>query len=120
EPLPPLPKLIGASPSGTSESLISLSDLTLNMADLTLDTLDPKKTRPSVKVSPAYVIKKKIKKSLAGLKPCSDKKADLSTEQLLLTLIEDVKGLKRQIEIPSSTPPSSSQPSSSKASKQKI
>ncbi|GJX65589.1 retrovirus-related pol polyprotein from transposon TNT 1-94 [Tanacetum coccineum] len=119
EPFPPLPKLIGATPSGTSESLISLSDLTLNMADLTLDTPDPKKTRPSVKVSPAYVIKKKTKKSPAGLKPCSDKKADSSTEQLLLTLIEDVKGLKRQIEIPSSAPPSSSQQSSSEASKQK-
>ncbi|GKF18626.1 hypothetical protein Tco_0063544 [Tanacetum coccineum] len=52
EPLPPLPKLIG-------KSLISLSDLALNMADLTIDTPKPKKTRPSAKVSPAYVIKKK-------------------------------------------------------------
>ncbi|GJX86158.1 retrovirus-related pol polyprotein from transposon TNT 1-94 [Tanacetum coccineum] len=119
EPLPPLPKLIGAAPSGTSESLISLSDLTLNMADLTLDTPVPKKTRPSVKVSPAYVIKKKTEKSPVVPKPCSDKKADSSTEQLLLTLMEEVKGLKRQIEIPSGTPPSSSQPSSSKATKQK-
>nr|GEV11878.1 hypothetical protein [Tanacetum cinerariifolium] len=59
EPLPPLPKLIGAAPSGTSESLIVLSDLTLNMADLTLDTPILKKTRPSVKVSPAYFIKKR-------------------------------------------------------------
>ncbi|GKA62256.1 retrovirus-related pol polyprotein from transposon TNT 1-94 [Tanacetum coccineum] len=50
EPLPPLPKLIGAALSGTSESIISLSNLTLNMADLTLDTLIPRKTRPSVKV----------------------------------------------------------------------
>ncbi|GJS50925.1 retrovirus-related pol polyprotein from transposon TNT 1-94 [Tanacetum coccineum] len=33
ESLPPLPKLIGATPAGTSDSLISLSDLTLNMAD---------------------------------------------------------------------------------------
>ncbi|GKD76791.1 retrovirus-related pol polyprotein from transposon TNT 1-94, partial [Tanacetum coccineum] len=48
EPLPPLPKLIGATPSGTSE-----------------------------------------KKSPAGPKPCSDKKADSSTEQLLLTLMEE-------------------------------
>ncbi|GJR64812.1 hypothetical protein Tco_0010877 [Tanacetum coccineum] len=118
EPLPPLPKLIGAAPFGTSESLISLSDLTLNMADLTLDTPDPKKTRPSVKVSPAYVIKNKIEKSLAGPKPCSDKTAHSSTEQLLLTLMEEVKGLKRQIEIPSGTPPSNSQPSSSKVYKQ--
>ncbi|GKA51455.1 retrovirus-related pol polyprotein from transposon TNT 1-94 [Tanacetum coccineum] len=117
EPLPP--KLIGAAPSSTLESLISLSDLTLNMANLTLDTPDLKKTRLSVKVSPAYVIKKKTVKSPAGPKPCSDKKADSSTEKLLITLMEEVKGLKRQIRIPSSTPPSSSQPSSSKASKQK-
>ncbi|GKE42525.1 retrovirus-related pol polyprotein from transposon TNT 1-94, partial [Tanacetum coccineum] len=79
----------------------------------------PKKTRPSVKVSPAYVIKKKTEKSPAGSKTCSDKKVDSSIEQLLLTLMEEVKGLKRQIEIPSGTPPSSSQLSSSKASKQK-
>ncbi|GJU56120.1 reverse transcriptase domain-containing protein [Tanacetum coccineum] len=38
EPLPPLPKLTGADPSGASKSLISLSDLTANMADLTLNT----------------------------------------------------------------------------------
>ncbi|GKD68079.1 retrovirus-related pol polyprotein from transposon TNT 1-94 [Tanacetum coccineum] len=110
EPLPPF---------GTSDSLISLSDLTLNMADLTLDTPEHKKTIPSTKVSPAYVIKKKTEKSPVGSKPCSDKKADSSTEQLLLTLMEEVKGLNRQIEIPSGTPPSSTQPSSSKASKQK-
>nr|GFA33747.1 hypothetical protein [Tanacetum cinerariifolium] len=88
EPLPPLPKLIGA-PSGTSESLISLFDLTLNMADLTLDTPKPKKTRPSVKVSPAYVIKKKTEKSPADPIQCSAKKADSSTKQLLLTLMEE-------------------------------
>ncbi|GKB83546.1 retrovirus-related pol polyprotein from transposon TNT 1-94 [Tanacetum coccineum] len=74
EPLPHLPKLIGAAPSGTSKSLISLSDLTLNMADLTLDTPIPKKTRPSVNVSPTYVIKKKTEKSHAVPKLCSDKK----------------------------------------------
>ncbi|GKE84042.1 hypothetical protein Tco_1557784, partial [Tanacetum coccineum] len=119
EPLSPLPKLIRAAPSGTSESLISLSDLTLNMADLTLDTPNPKKTKPFVKVSHAYVIKKKTEKSHAGPKPCSDKKADSSTEQLLLTLMKEVKVLKRQIEIPLGTPPSNSQPSSSKVSKQK-
>ncbi|GKG04034.1 hypothetical protein Tco_0314421, partial [Tanacetum coccineum] len=82
-------KLIGAAPSHTSESLISLSDLTLNMVDLTLNTPDPKKTRPSVKVSHAYVIKKKTEKSLGDPKSCFDKKADSSTEQLLLTLMEE-------------------------------
>nr|GFB39118.1 hypothetical protein [Tanacetum cinerariifolium] len=81
EPFPPLPKLIRAAPSGTSENLISLFDLTLNMADLTLDTPVPKKTRPSVKVSPTYVIKKKTKKSHAGPNPCSDKKSDSSTKK---------------------------------------
>ncbi|GJW63139.1 retrovirus-related pol polyprotein from transposon TNT 1-94 [Tanacetum coccineum] len=120
EPLPPLPKLIGAAPSGTSESLISLTGLTLNMADLTLDSSVSKKTRPtSIKMSPAYVIKKKTKKSHVVPKPCPDKKDDSSTEQLLLTLMEEVKGLKKQIKIPSGTPPSSSQPSCSKATKQK-
>ncbi|GKF81916.1 hypothetical protein Tco_0243572, partial [Tanacetum coccineum] len=90
EPLPPLPKLIGAAPAGTSDSLISLSDLTLNMADLTLDSSIPKRTRPtSVKVLLAYVIKKKTLKSPVVPEPCSDKKADSSTEQLLLTLIEE-------------------------------
>ncbi|GJZ78799.1 retrovirus-related pol polyprotein from transposon TNT 1-94 [Tanacetum coccineum] len=91
EPLPPLPKLIGVAPSVTLDSIISLSDLTLNMVDLTLDTPVLKKTRPSVKVSPSNVIKKKTKKSLVVPKPCSDKKADSFTEQLLLTLMEEPK-----------------------------
>ncbi|GJZ94481.1 retrovirus-related pol polyprotein from transposon TNT 1-94 [Tanacetum coccineum] len=78
EPLPPLHYLIGAATLCTSGAgLICVSDLTLNMADLTLDTPDPKKTRPSVKVSPTYVIKKKTEKSLVGPKPCSNKKAPL-------------------------------------------
>ncbi|GKC32815.1 hypothetical protein Tco_1040109, partial [Tanacetum coccineum] len=68
EPLPPLPKLIGAAPSGTLEN-----------------------TRPSVKVSHAHVIKKKTEKSPAVPKPCYDKKADSSTKQLLLTLMEEPK-----------------------------
>nr|GEX56560.1 reverse transcriptase domain-containing protein [Tanacetum cinerariifolium] len=89
EPLPPLPKLIGAAPSGNSKNLISLSDLTLNMADLTLKTLVLKKTRPSIKMSHAPIIKKRIEKSHAIPKPCSNKKSDSSTEQLLLTLIEE-------------------------------
>ncbi|GJW50279.1 hypothetical protein Tco_0091630 [Tanacetum coccineum] len=96
EPLPPLPKLIGVAPAGTLDSLILLSDLTLNMADLTLNTYVPKKTKPtSVKVSPAYVIKKKTEnKSPAVLESCSNKKADSSTEQLLLTLMEEESGPK--------------------------
>nr|GEX28249.1 retrovirus-related Pol polyprotein from transposon TNT 1-94 [Tanacetum cinerariifolium] len=68
KPRPPLPKLIGAAPSGTSE-----------------------RTRPSIKVSPAYVINKKTEKSPADPNSCSDKKDDLSTKQLLLTLMEEPK-----------------------------
>nr|GEV69979.1 retrovirus-related Pol polyprotein from transposon TNT 1-94 [Tanacetum cinerariifolium] len=93
KPLPPLLKLIEAAPSGISERVISLSDLTLNIADLLLTPPDPKKIRPYVKVSPAYVIKKKTEKYHVDPNPCSDKKADSSTEQLLLTLIEEIKVL---------------------------
>nr|GEW02967.1 hypothetical protein [Tanacetum cinerariifolium] len=105
EPLPPLPKLIGAAPAGTSYSLISLSDLTLNKADLTLNTSVLKKTKPtSVIVLPAHVIKRKTEnKSPVVFESCSDKKADAFAEKLLLTLVEEVKGLKKQIEIPSGT-----------------
>nr|GEV75363.1 retrovirus-related Pol polyprotein from transposon TNT 1-94 [Tanacetum cinerariifolium] len=82
EPLPPIPDIIGAAPAGTSNSLISLSNLTLNMADLSLNTSVPKMTRPTfVKVSPAYVIKIKTKnKSPAVPKSFSDKKVDSSTK----------------------------------------
>nr|GEU63711.1 hypothetical protein [Tanacetum cinerariifolium] len=75
------------------DSLISLYDLTLNMADLTLDMSVPKKTKPtSVKVSLGYVIKKKTEnKSLVVSESCTDKKADSSTEQFLFTLMEEIK-----------------------------
>ncbi|GJS52293.1 retrovirus-related pol polyprotein from transposon TNT 1-94 [Tanacetum coccineum] len=66
EPLPPLPKLIGAKPTSISISLISLADLRTKMADLTLNTT--KSTRTNKRF---------------------DKKADTSTEQLLLTLMEE-------------------------------
>ncbi|GKC88086.1 retrovirus-related pol polyprotein from transposon TNT 1-94 [Tanacetum coccineum] len=121
EPLPPLPKLIGAAPAGTSNSLISLADLTLNMANLTLNLSDPKKTKPAYdKVSPTYVIKKKTKTmSPAVHVPQLEKKADLSVEQLLLTLIDEVKSLKEQIKVPSDNSLSVSQTGSSKSSKGK-
>ncbi|GJV60958.1 hypothetical protein Tco_1467058 [Tanacetum coccineum] len=47
---------------------------------------------------------------LIGAAPVAipDKNADSSIEQLLLTLIEEVKGLKKQIEIPSGTTSSNS------------
>ncbi|GJW82261.1 retrovirus-related pol polyprotein from transposon TNT 1-94 [Tanacetum coccineum] len=52
EPLPPLPKLVEAESSGTSNNLISLSDLTTNMAELTLNTASSKKSNKSAKKVP--------------------------------------------------------------------
>ncbi|GJY78106.1 retrovirus-related pol polyprotein from transposon TNT 1-94 [Tanacetum coccineum] len=108
EPLPPLPKLVGVAPAGTSNSLISLADLTLNMADLTLNTSVPKKTKPtSDKVSPAYAITKKTETNSPVVPvPQPEKKVDLSAEQLLLTLMDEVKSLKEQIKVPSENSPS--------------
>ncbi|GJZ94480.1 hypothetical protein Tco_0666683 [Tanacetum coccineum] len=105
---------------GRRKDKISSKEVVFTKADESSSTLAPEITSDSKsEFSPTYVIKKKTEKSLVGPKPCSNKKADSSTEQLLLTLIEEVKGLKRKIKIPSGTPPSSTQPSSSKASKQK-
>ncbi|GJZ10548.1 hypothetical protein Tco_0545307 [Tanacetum coccineum] len=59
EPLPPLPKLTRAYPSGAFKSLISLSDLTVNMVDLTLNTASKEIKKSSNKVSQTYVIKKR-------------------------------------------------------------
>ncbi|GJY09383.1 retrovirus-related pol polyprotein from transposon TNT 1-94 [Tanacetum coccineum] len=121
EPLPPLPKLTGADPFGASKSLISLSDLTTNMADLTLNTASKEIKKSSNKVSQTYVIKKRTEsKHLAVQNSCPDKNALPSTEQLLLTLMEEVKGIKKQILIPSNTSSSVSQACSSKTPKQKV
>ncbi|GJY67967.1 ankyrin repeat-containing protein [Tanacetum coccineum] len=121
EPLPPLHKLIGAKPVGTSNNVISLADLTLNMADLTLDISIPKRTNPtSDKVSPSHANKKNTEtKSPVVPIPHPEKKTDSSDEQLLLTLIEEVKSLKEQIKVPSDNSPSVSQTRSSKSSKGK-
>nr|GEU97917.1 hypothetical protein [Tanacetum cinerariifolium] len=72
EPLPPLPKL---EPSGASKNLISLSDLTASMADLTLNNAS-----------------KETKNLLIKYKNVLP-----STEQLLLTLMEEVKGVKQYL-----------------------
>ncbi|GJR69811.1 retrovirus-related pol polyprotein from transposon TNT 1-94 [Tanacetum coccineum] len=94
EPLPPLPKLTRADPSGASKSLISLSDLTTIMADLTLNTASKETKKCSNKVSQTYVIKKRTEsKHPAVQNSCPDKNVLPSTEQLLLTLMEEVKGI---------------------------
>ncbi|GJS79871.1 hypothetical protein Tco_0729752 [Tanacetum coccineum] len=68
------------------------------MDELTLNTLVPKMTKPTYdKVSPLHTIKKKTKtKSPAVSVPQLKKKADLSAEQLLLTLMDEVKSLKNK------------------------
>nr|GEU90945.1 zf-CCHC domain-containing protein/UBN2 domain-containing protein [Tanacetum cinerariifolium] len=89
-PLPPLPKLTGAEPSVASKNLISLSELTANMVDLTLNTASKKIKNSSNKVSQTYVIKKKTKPKHPAVQFFwHDKNALPSTEKLLLTLIEE-------------------------------
>ncbi|GJV44675.1 hypothetical protein Tco_1429211 [Tanacetum coccineum] len=81
------------------------------MDELTLNTLVPKMTKPTYdKVSPLRTIKKKTEtKSPAVSLPQLKKKVDLSAEQLLLTLMDEVKSLKEQIKVPSNNSPSVSQ-----------
>ncbi|GKE08337.1 hypothetical protein Tco_1411888, partial [Tanacetum coccineum] len=81
------------------------------MDELTLNTLVPKMTKPTYdKVSPLRTIKKKTEtKSPAVSLPQLKKKVDLSAEQLLLTLMDEVKSLKEQIKVPSNNYPSVSQ-----------
>ncbi|GJZ72063.1 hypothetical protein Tco_0635914, partial [Tanacetum coccineum] len=105
-PLPPLPKLTGAELANSSK-IPSLTNLTLTKTV-------PKKTHlTSEKVS---TVRGKI-----GSKPPSisesylDKNIDLTTKKLLLTLMEEVKGLKEHIKLPIDTSPFESQSSRSKS-----
>ncbi|GJX41616.1 probable LRR receptor-like serine/threonine-protein kinase [Tanacetum coccineum] len=74
EPLPPLPKPLGAEPIGTSND----------------KTKQVTKKESSVKATK----KKAHTKSPSVPDPSPNKKVDSSTEQLFLTLIKEVKGLK--------------------------
>ncbi|GJX66689.1 hypothetical protein Tco_0301032 [Tanacetum coccineum] len=113
-PQPPLPKLTMAEPSVTSNSLISLADLTQNY------TISKKNKQLTNKVGHAYVIKKKTEtKPPAVLKTCSEEKADSFTKKFLLTLMEEVKGLKEHIKIPLVISLLDSHASSSKPLKEK-
>nr|GEX22839.1 uncharacterized mitochondrial protein AtMg00810-like [Tanacetum cinerariifolium] len=109
----------GAELADTSNCLISLADLTLNMADLTLNTSISKKTKPtSDKVSHTHAIKKKTEtKSSTVPTLIFEKKSEASTENLLLTLIKEVKSLKEHIKVPSDNSTPVSQTRSSKSSK---
>ncbi|GKB93882.1 hypothetical protein Tco_0980019 [Tanacetum coccineum] len=71
-------------------------------------------------VSPTHAIKKKTKtKSSTVPALISEKKGEASTENLLLTLMEEVTSLKEHIKVPSDNSPSVSQTGSSKSSKGK-
>ncbi|GJZ87144.1 retrovirus-related pol polyprotein from transposon TNT 1-94 [Tanacetum coccineum] len=114
ESLPPLPKLTGVEPIGTSADVLTLTDLTLT----------PSVFEETIKVHDKKLAVKAPKKkaqtmSPSALKPIYVKIADSSTEKLLLTLMEEVKDLKEQIKIPSNTSPSVSLSGSFKSAKGK-
>ncbi|GKB32048.1 hypothetical protein Tco_0871449 [Tanacetum coccineum] len=114
EPLPPLRKLLGARPNENSKDDISLADLTLT------STVSDEIKKVSDKRLAVKLLKKKsqpVTSSVPDL-PLS-KRADSSTKRLLLTLMEEVKGLKEQIKIPSDTSLSISQSGSSMFAKGK-
>ncbi|GJX79197.1 hypothetical protein Tco_0327346 [Tanacetum coccineum] len=89
EPLPPLPKLLRAKPIGTSKDVIPsvASVQTITIPDKTKKVTEKE---PSIKASK----KKAQTKTPVILDPIPNKKVDSSTEELLLTLMEEIKGLK--------------------------
>ncbi|GJX35466.1 retrovirus-related pol polyprotein from transposon TNT 1-94 [Tanacetum coccineum] len=91
-PMPSLPKLKGVEPSGTTECLTN-----------------PKTKQTTDKVVPINVNQKTKTKS----------PSDSPIEKLLLTLMQEVKGLKEQIQTHSETLPPSSQSGSSRSAKGK-
>ncbi|GJZ66341.1 hypothetical protein Tco_0623037, partial [Tanacetum coccineum] len=92
EPLPPLLKLSGAEPIGTSSGVISTTDLTQTsiVSNKTKQVADKNYMIKSVK-------KKAQTKTLGVPEPKLEKKANSTTKELLLTLMKEVKGLKEQI-----------------------
>ncbi|GJZ51628.1 hypothetical protein Tco_0606143, partial [Tanacetum coccineum] len=114
EPLPPLPKLSGAESIGTSNDVIPLADLTQT------STVFDKTKQATKKESSVKAIKKKTQtKSPFVLGSSPDNKADSSTKQLFLTLMEEVRGLKEKIKPPSDNSAFVSQTWSSKSTKGK-
>ncbi|GJR20372.1 retrovirus-related pol polyprotein from transposon TNT 1-94 [Tanacetum coccineum] len=109
EPLPHLPKLLGAKPIGTSKDVIPSSDLIQTF------TVFDKTKHVTKKESNVKYVKKKAQTKTPSAPDFSPKtKADSSTKQLILTLMIEVKRLKEQIK-----PSSVSQTRSSKFRKGK-
>nr|GFC07151.1 hypothetical protein [Tanacetum cinerariifolium] len=90
------------------------------MAELTLNNSSKRSKKSYVKVSRTYVIKKTEPKVETVQISCSEKKASPSIEQLLLSLMEEVKGIKDHIKIPFVTSSSGSLATSFMPSKQKV
>nr|GEW91838.1 hypothetical protein [Tanacetum cinerariifolium] len=92
KPLPLLPKLIWAEPTTASSDILTL-------ADLTQTPIIPKETKKVPEKGTTIKAPKKRTHNVSPFipNPILDKKVDSSTEQLLLTLMEEVKGLKAQI-----------------------
>ncbi|GJX48056.1 retrovirus-related pol polyprotein from transposon TNT 1-94 [Tanacetum coccineum] len=114
DPLPPLPKLSGAELVGTSNDIIPPTDL------IYTSTIFDKTKQVTEKESLIKYVKKKAQTktpSVPNSKP--EKKVDSSTEQLLLTLMKEVKGLKVQIKPLYDNSSSVSQTRSSKSGKNK-
>nr|GEU60895.1 retrovirus-related Pol polyprotein from transposon TNT 1-94 [Tanacetum cinerariifolium] len=114
EPLPPLPKLIKVESIGKSTDVLTLAYLTQN--PVVSEEIKKVPDKRSAIKSPK---KKAQTVSPSAPDPIPVKKADSSTKELLLTLMEEVKGLKEQIKIPSDSFPSVSQSGSSKSAKSK-
>ncbi|GJX62922.1 retrovirus-related pol polyprotein from transposon TNT 1-94, partial [Tanacetum coccineum] len=89
-------KLIRTEPTSTLADVLTLVDLTQTLAVSEDIKKIPKK---------GSTIKAPNKMTQTVSDPNPMKKDDPSTEQLLLTLMKDLKGLKEQIKIPSDTSP---------------
>nr|GEX82833.1 hypothetical protein [Tanacetum cinerariifolium] len=114
EPLPLLPIILGAEPICISNDVILLTDLIQ-----TIIVIDKTK-QVNEKESYVKAIKNKDQTKAPTIPdPCSNKKADSSIEQLLVTLREEVKGIKEQIKPSSDNSASVSQTGSFKSIKGK-
>ncbi|GJS65353.1 zinc knuckle CX2CX4HX4C containing protein [Tanacetum coccineum] len=91
EPLPPLLKILGAKPIGTSMDITPPADL------VQTSTVSDKTKQVTENESLVKATKKKAQTKSPTVPDLSpDKKANSSTEQLLLTVMKEIKGLKEQ------------------------
>nr|GEY53784.1 retrovirus-related Pol polyprotein from transposon TNT 1-94 [Tanacetum cinerariifolium] len=92
EPLPPLPKLTKAEPIGTSANVLTLVNVSL-----TLTVFEDIRKVPEKRSAIKAPKEKAQTMSPSAFDPIPVKKADSSTKKLLLNLMEEVKGLKKEL-----------------------